>query len=260
MTSLPVARALTRWQCDWHGPIMVKNNKQNEINKKNEQQYTRKYLLVLIDSTSMWVELVVTDDCSAETAMSGLFDCVISRYGLPRSISLLTDNGSSFISQLAKLFCKTFGIKQYFTTPYHPQTNSRAEEVASTIYSSLRVLSEKHEDWVDHVQAVALAYRAAASTNTGLSPHEIVFGSPMPLAIDYSLLDEETISANLADHAAKILPKLETLRQVAMENARLSAERHVARHNLTATDPSFKVGDKIISCTIPLQRRAKPPS
>ena len=239
MTSLPVAKALTRWCADWHGPIRVKNPRSGGLTEK-------KYILVIIDSTSMWVELVVTDDCSAETAMSGLFDCVISRYGLPRSISLLTDNGSSFISQLAKLFCKTFGIKQYFTTPYHPQTNSRAEEVASTIYSSLRVLSEVHEDWVDHVQAVALAYRAAACTNTGLSPHEVVFGSPMPLAIDYSLLDGETISTNLADHAAIIRPKLEAIRQVAMENARLSAERHVSRHNLGADDPAFKVGDKIL--------------
>ena len=108
--SLPAVAPLTRWHLDFHGPMVESNNK--------------RYVLVLIDSSSMWVELIATEDCTAETVVRALFDNVISRFGLPRGISLLTDNGSGFIARLATKFCQVFGIKQFFTTPYHAQTNS----------------------------------------------------------------------------------------------------------------------------------------
>jgi hypothetical protein len=83
--------------------------------------------------------------------------------------------------------CQTFGIRLYFSSPYHPQTNLRAEELATTIRDVLRIICKEQSEWALHLQAVAMAYRASATTNTGISPHEVMVGRPMRLATDWSL-------------------------------------------------------------------------
>jgi transposase InsO family protein len=106
----------------------------------------------------MWPELIAVPDCTAETTVRALFDNVIARFGLPRGISVLSDNGSAFISKLANLFCKTFGISQFFTSPHHPQPNSRAEAIGDSIYQALKILCSEQTSWSDHLQAVAMAF------------------------------------------------------------------------------------------------------
>ena len=230
--SLPVPLPTTRWHLDHHGPFPMSQGK--------------RYILVLIDSTSMWPELIAVEDTSAETVVRALFDHVIARHGVPSGLSVLTDNGSAFISKLAKLTCQTFGIKQYFTAPYNPRTNARAEELAATIHDSLKIMCNKQADWALHLQAVAMAYRASATTNTGISPYEVIFGRPMRLAIDWSLaaMDDSTPSA--VQYAREIGPKLEVLHNIAMTNAEDSAARHRQARNETAKLPPYATGDKVL--------------
>jgi len=68
--ALPVAASGERWIADYHGSF-----KTSEGGKK--------YILVFIDSASLWPEMVATEDTSAETTVQALFDCVISRWDFP---------------------------------------------------------------------------------------------------------------------------------------------------------------------------------
>ena len=231
--SLPVPPPTVRWHLDFHGPFPV-----SDVNKR--------YILVLIDSTSMWPELVATDNLSAETAVSAIFDNIIARFGLPRGISLLTDNGSAFISKFTALFCKTFGIGQFFTTPSHPQTNSRAEQFANTIHTALRILCRNQHDWHKHLQSIAMAYRASCTANTQISPFETLFGKPMSLPVDWSFATDEATVTSPEQYASEILPKIETFHRIAMENAEASAARHRQRLNQHSQMPSYSPGDRVL--------------
>jgi hypothetical protein len=137
LTSLTVPPPLTRFHMDFHGPLPLSRGK--------------RHILVIIDSTSMWTELIAVEDTTAETVVRALFDNVIARFGVPSGLSILTDNGSALIAQLTKLFNRNFGIRQYFTTPYHPQTNVRAEELADTVHNSLRTICKEQSEWADHI-------------------------------------------------------------------------------------------------------------
>ena len=229
--SLPVSTPLSRWHVDFHGPFPESEGK--------------RYILLLIDYTSMWPELIAVEDTSAETVARALFDNVISRTGIPAQMSILVDNAAAFTSKLASIFCKTFGIKRYFITPYHKQSNQRAEQFADTIHNSLRVICQQ-AFWSKNLQAVAMAYRSAVTCNTGLSPFEVVFGKQMTLDIDWGLLTDEQQTVDPQHHALNIAPKLEILRHIAMQNVTDSATRFREKYNQTALPPPFKTGDKVL--------------
>lgn len=221
LTSLTVPPSLTRFHLDFHGPQTLLKG--------------MRHILVLIDSTSMWIELLAVEDLTAETVVRALFDNVVARFGIPSVLSILTDNGNAFIGLLTKLLCRTFGIRQYFTTPYHPQTNVRVEELADTIHNSLRTVCGEQSEWVDYLHSIAIAYRPTTTTDTGLSPHEVVLGRTMKMSVDWTLPTSDAPITSADQYAKQITPKLEILYKIAMENAANSARRHLLRHDQDAT-------------------------
>lgn len=107
LTSLSVPPSGTWWHINHHTNFPVPAD-------------GKKHVLVIIDSTSMWLKLVAVESTDAGTVIRALFDNVVNRFGVPRGISLLSDNGSAFISDLTSLLHKTFCVRQVFTTLYHP--------------------------------------------------------------------------------------------------------------------------------------------
>jgi hypothetical protein len=153
LTSLPVSAPLIRWHLDFHDSFPESRGK--------------KYILFLLDSKSMWPELIATEDCTADKIATAIFDNIVAPVCLLRGICLLSDSGSEFISKLTATFCKTLKIKKFLTSPLRPQTNSRDEEFAISIHKSLRIFCNDKKDWSQHLHAIAMAYRATATTNTG---------------------------------------------------------------------------------------------
>lgn len=232
ITSLEVPPVAQRWHLDHHGPYPTSQG--------------CNHILVLIDSTSLWCELIPTPSTDAETVIEEIFNNIVARHGLPRGISILTDNGAAFTSRLSAAFCKHFGIKQLFSTPYHHCTNARAEAIGDVIHKSLRTLVKDQKDWAKHLQATALAYRASATSSIGLSPYEIMFGRKMQLQIDWNLLpDEQTVGTPEA-YAEIIRPKLEILNRIAMENAKESARKQADTQHQKSVTPTYKLGDKVL--------------
>jgi O-acetyl-ADP-ribose deacetylase (regulator of RNase III) len=229
---LPTPLPLSRFHLDFFGPLKESNGK--------------RFILVIIDAATMWPELIATDNLEARTVCDALYDNIISRFGLPRSLAVVSDNGSAFTSNLAAAFAKTYGITQHFTTPYHKQANSRAEQFGQTIHQSLRVLCSKQADWSKHLQAVAMYFRYAPTSNLALSPFETIFGRPMIQNLDWDLAAEEPTIVGPEEYVKDIRPKLAILHQLAAQNARDSAERQRVRVNKQAVMPTYKQGDRVL--------------
>ena len=100
-----------------------------------------KYILVVTDLFSKWVEafpLAVTD---SETLASVLMDEVVCRYGVPRSLH--SDQGANLNSQVICALCKRLGINKTRTTAYHPQGNGQVERFNRTLEAILsKVVAE----------------------------------------------------------------------------------------------------------------------
>ena len=80
-----------------------------------------KYILVVTDFFSKWVEafpMVATD---SETFASVLEDEVVCRYSVPHVLH--SDQGANLNSQVIVALCKLLGINKTRTTAYHPLAN-----------------------------------------------------------------------------------------------------------------------------------------
>ena len=119
-----------------------------------------KYILVITDLFSKWVEafpLAVTD---SETLASVLMDEVVCRYGVPRSLH--SDQGANLNSQVICALCKWLGINKTRTTAYHPQGNGQVERFNRALEAILsKVVAENQRDWDCHIPKALFAYRTA---------------------------------------------------------------------------------------------------
>ena len=100
-----------------------------------ESRNGNKYILVLSDYASRYVMTFPMANQSSETVAKILVNGVISKYGAPRTV--LTDQGSNFLSKLVQDICNLFKIKQLYTTAYHPQTDGLVERFNRTLCDML---------------------------------------------------------------------------------------------------------------------------
>ena len=80
-----------------------------------------KHILVVVDSSSLWVEAFPTKTTSGEEVAHILYKMIIYRFGLMPQI--LTDGGWSFRNKLIAELCKLFKTKHTISSPHHPQTD-----------------------------------------------------------------------------------------------------------------------------------------
>uniref|UniRef100_A0A1I8BIV1 Integrase catalytic domain-containing protein n=1 Tax=Meloidogyne hapla TaxID=6305 RepID=A0A1I8BIV1_MELHA len=80
--------------------------------------------MIIIDAYSKWPEVFTNTTTSAKDSIKNL-EWAFSHYGFPKTI--VSDNGSPFQSYEFKNYCKSKGINQVYSPPYHPQSNGQVE-------------------------------------------------------------------------------------------------------------------------------------
>ena len=134
-----------------------------------------KYLLVIQDCFSKWLEVIPIRNKTTLTVTEAFVAHWVSRFGSPRILH--QDNGSEFTSTMFKEMCDVLGIARTTTTPYHPQSNGQVERVNQTVQNMMKcICTETGKDWAEVAGLAASAYRAAQHESTGFTPNRMVLG------------------------------------------------------------------------------------
>ena len=88
------------------------------------------YYLIVVDSFSRWPEFGRCKNPTSEIVIKFLYG-LFARFGIVDSI--VTGNGSQFMSKDFKEFCEIYQIKHITTAPFHSRSNGQAERFVDTL-------------------------------------------------------------------------------------------------------------------------------
>ena len=134
-----------------------------------------RYILVVVDHFTKYINLYAMKDQTAATISRFLFEDYIRQHGAPDTLH--TDQGRQFESSLIQQLCREFGIKKTRSSPYHPQGAGIVERVNRVVKAQLaRYISDMGGDWDQHLKLVELAYNTTVHSSTGFTPYFMLHG------------------------------------------------------------------------------------
>ena len=136
------------------------------------------YLLTLTDAFTKFPEAIPIPRADTTTVLRALATHIIPRYGV--GMTLVTDNGSQFTSQLFEHACKSLGLLTAKTQAYEPHSNP-VERMHRTLESAIRALmlqdgAAKPSNWSDYVPAALASIRQSPLSTLPYSPHFLLYG------------------------------------------------------------------------------------
>ena len=196
-----------------------------------------KYLLVIQDYFTKWVEAVPLPDQTAKRITRELVQ-VFAKYGLPSTLH--SDQGRNFESSMLQQTLDAFGIRKSRTTAYHPEGDGMVERFNRTLLQLLRTYTETQEEWERYLPFVLFAYRTAVHSSTGVSPFELMFGrspvqNPFPTQTAY---DAVSYQSQLRTKLAQLSDFVEAHLAQAAHKQKTAYDRHTHQRH-------FKVGDPV---------------
>jgi transposase InsO family protein len=94
----------------------------HQLTPKSKHLY--KYVLILKDDFSGFVELILRTSPDHFTVADSLMDCY-KRFGVPKT--LVSDQGSHFVDKILKEFNRILQARHHFVTAYIPWGNGQVE-------------------------------------------------------------------------------------------------------------------------------------
>ena len=95
-----------------------------------------------------WAEAYPPHTEQAQEVAKALLRDILLRYGLP--LSLGSDNGPAFVSEIIQTLSRTLGIKWKLHTAYGPQSLGKVECMNWTLKTTLdKLCQETQLSWVD---------------------------------------------------------------------------------------------------------------
>ena len=111
---------------------------------------------------------------------------IICRFGIPRA--LVSNKGKQFDKAKFRDFCAELGIKNYYSSPAHLQSNGQAEVTIRTLKVALKTkLEDLKSKWVEYLPEVLWAYSTMHKSTTQETPFALAFGTEAVAPVEVGL-------------------------------------------------------------------------
>ena len=209
-----------------------------------EDEYGNRYVIVLIDAFSRFVELHAAASTTAVAAADALLG-MFGRYGLPERI--LSDSGIQYVNAVIKLLLEFLGVVHTTSVPYRHQGNGVVERVNRETLRHLRHILE-HENvvsrWGRHLPRVQYIINMHISDSTGFSPMQLLFGGR--ITDHRGLLYPFQHPVTEAPH--DYVKRLDDSLRIVTDISRSYQEQRLSRATANAApDPDFVLGALVLA-------------
>ncbi|CAI5479311.1 unnamed protein product [Closterium sp. Yama58-4] len=245
LQSLPIRGLGYRWLLDLAGEL--------PLSRRN-----KRYVLVMIEHVSKWVEVRALSSKSAELIAEAFTDQVLTHFGACGEV--LSDQGTEFRGAFDQLL-KRVGITHRRTSRYHPQADGLTERMVQTIKKGLRAYGEEHKrDWDQELHWVAAGFSKQAALRD-YSPYYLLYGKEPMLPVNTPKVLTGIVKAGspekwavLADCRARYLKKI---MPAALENLHTAQLRDAKRYQQRQLQTGKGISKGVESGTEVYIRKAK---
>lgn len=204
-----------------------------------------KYILTMIDVFTKWVKATPIPDQQTRTIAEVFIKQWICRHGVP--LTLHSDQGSNFSSELFTELCRLLRMNKTRTTPFHPQGNGAVERFHRTLRQSLLAHTEyERMNWDTTLPWCLWAYRSITHNSTNHSPAAALYGRELRLPLDFELGPTEGGSEEVSQYMSHFLDTIrktwntiENFANVQHDKQKIQYDKRVAGIH------HFKEGDEV---------------
>ena len=140
-----------------------------------ESRNGNKYILVVKDALTRYVEAIAIKGKSAEEVVHAFIVAIIYRHGAVGW--LISDNGREFVNKIFIQVAQLLNIKHSTITAYNPRANGLAENHMRTMKDALSIYcDETQKDWDVHLGGVTMSYNTTVNSQTGFTPYFMLYG------------------------------------------------------------------------------------
>ncbi len=181
------------------------------------------YIVVMQDHFIKWVEGRAVCGKEALTVADAVIQEWVLKHGAP--MTLHSDQGQEFTAAL----------------------HQGVERCNRTLLAMLRaIVSERQDDWDDHLPTVLSVYRATPHSSTGLSPHRMVYGIEINLPVDlvFGEMGQERPAVHcLCEYVEWLRSSLRDTHTLARANLKKAAKRQKRGYGESNRPVNFQHGD-----------------
>jgi len=205
-----------------------------------------RYIIVIIDTFSRWVELYPCDNVKANAAAKALYQH-FGRFGAPEQV--LSDKGSQYTASLVKRFLQLVGTQQLTTKAYSKEENASVERANKDVMKYIRAIcydTNTKAEWSDNLPIVQRIMNSLKKDVTGFSPAELLYGTA--LTLNANLFDLKECEEIIETPINEWLAKRAQQQLKALAVARKAQEQHDLAHTeaTVAEVTSYSVGDWVL--------------
>nr|XP_023895471.1 uncharacterized protein LOC112007366 [Quercus suber] len=122
------------------------------------------------------------------------------------------------IDYFTKNFCKQFGIKNYYSSPSHPQANGQAKVVNRSLLKVIKTRLERAKGvWSDELPDVLLAYKANMRTPIGETPFKLAYGSEAVIPAEVHMVNHRVMKYRDEDNEEQLRLNLDLIDEVRID-------------------------------------------
>jgi len=211
-----------------------------------ESRIGNKYVLMMVDQFTKWVEIHAVPDQSADRTAKTVVNQFFSRFGSPFQIH--SDQGKNFDGHLFKAVCQLYRVTKTRTTPYRPCSNGQVERYNRLLLQLVRCyLRGKQNTWDEDLQLLAAAIRAMPNRQTGFSANLLFLGREVNSPVEL-LMGAASANLRKKEPAAYVTSLRETLAEVGnltRRNLKASQANQKRLYDLHLQEKRYAVGDAV---------------
>ena len=170
----------------------------------------------------------------------------------------MSDNGKQFDNAKFRDFCAELGIKNYYSSLAHPQSNGQAVVTIRILKAALKTkLEDLKRKWVEYLPEVLYAYRTTQKSAIRETPFALAFGTEVVAPVEIGLKSPRIELAAVEHNDEALRLNLDLLDEKCEQVLRRTEDyqRKTARYyNQKVKPKSYMPGDLVLKKLLPTRK------